>query len=702
MTVAATPRKARFLGNDVATSFPFSFRAFAASDLVVTLTSSDGVEVPLILNDDYTVSLDPDQENNPGGSLTYPVSGSPLATGQVLTAISAIEESQETDLQNRGAFLPQVIEDRFDYLTVLVQQLSERLSRVAFGSASDSDPVFSLGTAGQRANKYISFDADGNLQLVTSIGTTPLSQALIGQHLYPLSSAEAIANVTAADVDMYRPYDDIRRYRVVANGTDQYAKILKAMNVLSAAGGGLMRFPYMGDSGIGLTETIQPYDNVTLQFEGTYLKLLTDTLYDSAITPQPGARNVTIINPLIDCNSIPAGCGIIARRNNTDMTVIGGTVKNAVHHTTDKGGRALNIEAGVDPTLEGPRNLRVFGLLARNCYEACSVSGGDTASFQNESNIRIDMLAVNCESLLSLFGNTANYPHSADEMGCHITMTARNCGKAATYSRVHGVVNSDRGCNALIDVQVENDAAYGSVGSLWRGDASGIKFSGKMTGACSRALLDFASYQEVNAISEAATWTTSGSTLSSLDSDFEVKHSGTVADVFNLPIISADFLKNCRFNIVTDVVTTGKPGNSNTTNKTTCFARVQNKTQNAIVLGYLSDIDAMTFAQAANLEFDASKQGPKSWGVFAGASGTLNRGFNCSVSRVSTGVYDVTFSVKPPGGGTSYVILPASQAASASNQVDDYSNITNNGFRITTYSGGAVSDKALAGFVVLW
>lgn len=694
MTISTTASEKDYATDGVSTSFAIPFPFETAADLKVTLTDAAGNVTPVISGYSTTGG------NGSTGTLNF---NTAPANGLTLWIFDNPELKQQIDYVSNDAFPAETNERGLDRLTRMVKRLSQRINRSL--RTADGDPItdLTLGSVDNRKGKFLFFNVvTGAIEYALSLGTTIISQSIIGELLFPQSAEESVAGLTSADLNKWRDYDDIRRYKVVADGTDQYAKILKAMNVLSAAGGGKMRFPLMGTGVIGITETIQPYDNVTLEFEGTFLKLLSDTTYDSAITPQPGARNVTLINPLIDCNNIPAGCGIIARRNNTDMTVIGGTVKNAAHHTTDKGGRALNVEAGVDPTLEGPRNLRVAGLLAKNCYEACSISGGDTASFQNESNIRIDMLAEHCESLLSLFGNTSNYPHDSKEMGCHITITGRNCGKAVTYSRVHGVVNSDRGCNAVIDVHCENDSTYGTVGSFWRGDASNIKFAGKLTGQCTRALLDFASYQEVNAIDEDATYTSSGNTLSTLDSDFDVKHSGTAADVFNLPIVSAAFLKNCRFKVATDIVTTGKPGNTNTVNKTDCWAWIQNKTQNAVVAGYLADIDAMTFAQAANLEFNASKQAPKCWGIFVGATGALNRGFNASVSRVSTGVYDVTFSVKPPGGGTSYVIIPASQASAASNQVDDYSNITNAGFRITTYSGGAVADKALAGFVVLW
>ena len=70
MTVAATTRKAGpYIGNGVTTSLPFSFKVFAASEMVVTKTTPAGVESTLTLTTHYTVSLNADQDANPGGSV---------------------------------------------------------------------------------------------------------------------------------------------------------------------------------------------------------------------------------------------------------------------------------------------------------------------------------------------------------------------------------------------------------------------------------------------------------------------------------------------------------------------------------------------------------------------------------------------------------------------------------------------------------
>ena len=85
MTISSATRKAGpYTGNDVTTSFPFTFKVFAAADLTVVRLEG-GVETELTLNSHYSVTLNADQNANPGGSITYPISGAPLTPDQQLT-----------------------------------------------------------------------------------------------------------------------------------------------------------------------------------------------------------------------------------------------------------------------------------------------------------------------------------------------------------------------------------------------------------------------------------------------------------------------------------------------------------------------------------------------------------------------------------------------------------------------------------------
>jgi len=131
MTIAASTRKAGpYVGNGVATSFTFGFKVFAAADVAVHLLDSSGVDHLLVLNSDYGVLLNPDQNAAPGGTITYPLfAGSPLPSTSTLTVIGGMQPSQLTNLTNGGRYDPAVQENAYDKLTILIQQVLESQSR---------------------------------------------------------------------------------------------------------------------------------------------------------------------------------------------------------------------------------------------------------------------------------------------------------------------------------------------------------------------------------------------------------------------------------------------------------------------------------------------------------------------------------------------------------------------------------------------
>jgi len=144
MTISSNIRKAGpFVGNGTASTFAFSFKVFQASDLeVVRLNVSTSVETILVINSNYTVSLNADQNSNPGGSIT--LTAGALASGFNLVITSDIENLQPTDIVNQGGFYPDVIEDALDRATIQIQQLQEAVDRSAklpITSSADADAL---------------------------------------------------------------------------------------------------------------------------------------------------------------------------------------------------------------------------------------------------------------------------------------------------------------------------------------------------------------------------------------------------------------------------------------------------------------------------------------------------------------------------------------------------------------------------------
>ena len=132
MTIPSTLRKAGpFTGNSSTTSFPFGFKVFTTEDLKVTVNDANGAETVLVLDSDYTVTLNLDQESTPGGTVTYPVTGSPLASGLKLTITGNVSYEQGTDIPTGGDFNPTILENALDSLSMQIQQLDEAVSRAA-------------------------------------------------------------------------------------------------------------------------------------------------------------------------------------------------------------------------------------------------------------------------------------------------------------------------------------------------------------------------------------------------------------------------------------------------------------------------------------------------------------------------------------------------------------------------------------------
>lgn len=135
MTVENISRRAGpFVGDGTVTAFPFEFKIFDTSQLSVQRTNAEGGVDVLRLSEDYTVALNADQDENPGGTVNVLT---PLAQALRLAIISAIPSDQTVKVTNYDRFYPKTFNDVFDKLTGLIQQLEENLSRAVTVDATD-------------------------------------------------------------------------------------------------------------------------------------------------------------------------------------------------------------------------------------------------------------------------------------------------------------------------------------------------------------------------------------------------------------------------------------------------------------------------------------------------------------------------------------------------------------------------------------
>ena len=179
-------------GNGVTTVFPFTFKVFTATDILVTYLNALAIESVLVLSSNYTVSLNADQNASPGGSVTLLVA--PI-TGTYITLTSQVANTQNLSLTNSGGFYPSSINDALDKTVIQVQQLAELISRSAkaplsgIGSLTASSLVFGVDSSGTPI-----------LSQLASISSTAVSTFM--NTLLGLSSASAVKTALSVQSDL--------------------------------------------------------------------------------------------------------------------------------------------------------------------------------------------------------------------------------------------------------------------------------------------------------------------------------------------------------------------------------------------------------------------------------------------------------------------------------------------------------------------
>ncbi len=120
MTVASTLNKKQYQGNNLTTEFPLPFHVTAKEHVFALLKKGTKIEE---ITSNFTVDLERKM-------FIYPVQGEALQTGSSLTIYRKIPLTQIVDLENAGAFHPEVLEhDGFDRIVMQIQQLDEEISR---------------------------------------------------------------------------------------------------------------------------------------------------------------------------------------------------------------------------------------------------------------------------------------------------------------------------------------------------------------------------------------------------------------------------------------------------------------------------------------------------------------------------------------------------------------------------------------------
>jgi hypothetical protein len=168
MTVSTTIIKNSHNGNGSTTTFAYSFKIFADSDLVVIIRSSTGTETTKTLTTHYTVTGAGDAS---GGTVVF-TSGNIPASGETVVIRRNVPQTQVIDYIANDPFPAETHEEGLDRNTMVAQQVSEATDRSIKLSRTNTmtSTEFTVG-ATDRANKVLSFDSSGELSVTQELGT---------------------------------------------------------------------------------------------------------------------------------------------------------------------------------------------------------------------------------------------------------------------------------------------------------------------------------------------------------------------------------------------------------------------------------------------------------------------------------------------------------------------------------------------------
>ena len=123
MTVSMQLTKRIYAGNGLTRQWEVDFPLHSAEDLQVIITSPAGNET--VVSSGYEL-------NAAGDTLTYPTQASgldPLAEGWTITLVRHTPPTQQIDLLRQGELDAEVLEEGYDKLTLVAQELSEKIDR---------------------------------------------------------------------------------------------------------------------------------------------------------------------------------------------------------------------------------------------------------------------------------------------------------------------------------------------------------------------------------------------------------------------------------------------------------------------------------------------------------------------------------------------------------------------------------------------
>jgi hypothetical protein len=229
------------------TVFAYPFPIFEDDNLVVYKD-----DTLLVLATDYTVAGEGDDT---GGDITLIV---PCVGGEVITIYRDVPMERLTDFQQNGPRRSADMNDELDRMTMYMQQLKRDLGRKIGLSLRNpqASSELTLDPISSWLERYFFINASGELEPAANIGSTALTQSVIGGLLYPQTAAELSAGVTPVNY-AYAP-GEVDRYgtNAIPGTTDMTAAFNAAFKVAKTSGTDVVygrSWPYLVTSAIDVT-----------------------------------------------------------------------------------------------------------------------------------------------------------------------------------------------------------------------------------------------------------------------------------------------------------------------------------------------------------------------------------------------------------------------------------------------------------------
>lgn len=239
-TINDLPPRVQYIASASQTEFPYPFPIFQDADLVVEVNGGDQV-----LDTDYTVD---GEGEDTGGNVTFTTG---LTAGDIVTIYRETVIERDSDFQLNGPMFSTSVNDEFDKLIVISQELRAAVRRCLRipNSAEVDDADIELSPISNWYNKYLAFDSTGKPEPAELV-TGTISQSIIAGLLFPQSVAEAAEAIDPPNKQFQ--YGHLYRYgtNTTPGTTDMTAALQAALDCNKVV--------YLPDALISLTNVTIP------------------------------------------------------------------------------------------------------------------------------------------------------------------------------------------------------------------------------------------------------------------------------------------------------------------------------------------------------------------------------------------------------------------------------------------------------------